>query len=79
MTKKITIFISLLIIATGFWLWSREFLKERMMEKTRGGDMMMQEYVPTGEPISDTEMDSEIDSALILDSELELKSIDNEF
>jgi hypothetical protein len=79
MTKKISILTVLLIIAIGFWLWSREFLKERMMEKNMGRDMIMQEYVPTGEPISDIEMDSEIDAALMLDSELELRSIDGEF
>ncbi len=79
MNKKIIILIGLLIVATGFWLWSREFLREHMMEKTRGRDVMIEEYVPTGEPISDTELDAEIDSALILDSEIELKSIDKEF
>lgn len=79
MTKKITILIVLLIIATGFWLWSREYLKEAMTQKTEGGDVMVQEYVPAGEPISDIELDSEIEGALMLDSELELRSIDKEF
>ena len=79
MTKKIAILIGLLIIATGFWLFSREFLKESIMKRQQAALMSNPEYVPTGEPISDTEIDSEINGALMMDSEIELKKVDSEF
>lgn len=74
MTKKITISIILLLVATGFWLWSRDLVKQSVSERQ---DSM--EAVSAGKPISDAEMDSEIDAALMLDSELELKGVDGEF
>lgn len=74
MTKKITISIIVLAVATGFWLWSRDLVKQGMSERQ---DLM--ESVSTGKPISDAEMDSEIDEVLMLDSELELKGVDGEF
>jgi hypothetical protein len=79
MTKKITISIVLLIIATGFWLWSQDVLKKGMMERQGRMENTAMKDASTGTPISDVEMDSEINAALMLDSELELKGIDGEF
>lgn len=73
-TNKIWLLIGLLILSVGFWLWSEDYLTKTMFQRE-----MKQRALETGTPISDTELDMQIDAALLLDSELELKAIDSEF
>jgi hypothetical protein len=74
-THKIWLLIGLLILSVGFWLWSEDYyLNKTMFQKE-----MKQQVVEIGTPISDTELDMQIDTALLLDSEIELKAIDSEF
>ena len=73
-TNKIWIMVGLLILSIGFWLWSGDYLDKMMAQRE-----MKKQAATLGTPISDTELDAQIDAALQQDSELELKTIDSEF
>ncbi len=73
-TNKIWIMVGLLMISVGFWLWSGDYLDKMMAQRE-----MKKQTATLGTPISDTQLDQEIDAALQADSELELKAIDSEF
>lgn len=77
-TRKIWILIGLLSMSIIFWLLSERYFSETILLKMLN-DEKNKKPLTVGEPMSDVQMDAEIDAALMFDSELELKSIDGEF
>jgi flagellar biosynthesis/type III secretory pathway M-ring protein FliF/YscJ len=73
-TKKVWILLALLVVSIGFWLWSREYLLQAIERRDEAQKVMQK-----GKPLSDEELDNQIDLTLDQSIELEIKEIEKEF
>lgn len=75
--KRLLVLTGLLILATIFWLWSVQYRDSHHM--MQGGHMMRNDQPMAPAYTEESDLNSEIDSSMQTDSELELKGIDEEF
>ncbi len=73
-TKTILVAIVLLILAIIFWRWSLAYRTDHHMMDDRDDVMQMDQT-----PVTDEQLDKDLDASLNSNSEIELKAVDSEF
>jgi hypothetical protein len=73
-TQKIIIALVLLLVAIGFWMWSQGYLNE-VVQKRSVQQRSTQQIIP----LSDEELNKQVDLTLDQSIELEIKDIEKEF